>query len=588
MNKTISSSVRECLQLFQKLLSMETLARDAFPHSTFTSLMDEGTQFKLWSGNIGAHKTGASSLDHRLRDASHIRTHVLELLKDLNSMISDVMDIITGDNESRDQLIEDEIPPGEALLHDYDDDDDEPSDHLIETEVEQIVIDINDVINCLLRLSVSIRNPAPHDRFIASAPTDTSHFEKFDIHHVRSKFGGASGTLTERLGRAISRRRQYFKYREMHHQKLSQDLDFNKYDGTASTIASSIPNYMKDSNSSSVMEVVDESNNSDTGVSATSFASSQHVFRDLRPYLCLSSDCPTPEREFMTRRAWIQHEMQNHWKAYHRAYGCDIRFTSPLEYKQHLCSFHANEVPASHLDAVVSLGARPRSKEDGIACFLCGETLVSFRQYRRHAGRHQEQLALFALPSLYYDETDDAVSLFSDPKVSDDSDAGSERITPADLPTQLSFPSRYFPSPPAFLSPQSPSFSYPPLPFSPPLPPSSSSPVSPPPPASPSPPTFDLAGFASELEAVKDRNSTAYWTVSEAEGFPQLLRSFGTDRASIATHMGTKTPDMVKNYFVQQSRDGGTTLAALALEAIAKRERGEQLPEPPQNIFRGQ
>jgi hypothetical protein len=37
-------------------------------------------RFKIWVGNIGAHRRGQSSLDYRLRDASHIQNTVLELL----------------------------------------------------------------------------------------------------------------------------------------------------------------------------------------------------------------------------------------------------------------------------------------------------------------------------------------------------------------------------------------------------------------------------------------------------------------------------------------------------------------------------
>ena len=57
------------------------------------------------------------------------------------------------------------------------------------------------------------------------------------------------------------------------------------------------------------------------------------------------------------------------------------------------------------MDAMISLSARPMGPEDGINCPLCQEPLSSFKQYQRHVGRHQEQLALFALPPL--DSQDD-------------------------------------------------------------------------------------------------------------------------------------------------------------------------------------
>lgn len=48
---------------------------------------DEFDRFKLWAGNIGAHRQGQSSLDYRLRDASHIRERVLQLLAELQEAI---------------------------------------------------------------------------------------------------------------------------------------------------------------------------------------------------------------------------------------------------------------------------------------------------------------------------------------------------------------------------------------------------------------------------------------------------------------------------------------------------------------------
>jgi hypothetical protein len=94
---------------------------------------------------------------------------------------------------------------------------------------------------------------------------------------VRDKFPSASESNTERLGKAICRRRQYFKYREMHHQKLSHGLDDDAIDDTGtSTVASSIPQHMKTaaSRSSSDIAVLDEDNFSEGGFSDTSYASS--------------------------------------------------------------------------------------------------------------------------------------------------------------------------------------------------------------------------------------------------------------------------------------------------------------------------
>lgn len=66
------------------------------------------------------------------------------------------------------------------------------------------------------------RKPAPYDRLLRSAKIDTKFYEFFDQRHVLEKFPRADLALIERLGRAITKRRKYFKYREQHRQKLSQ------------------------------------------------------------------------------------------------------------------------------------------------------------------------------------------------------------------------------------------------------------------------------------------------------------------------------------------------------------------------------
>ena len=46
-------------------------------------ILDELGRFRVWAGNAGAHRAGRVSLDHRLREASHIRSELTELLGEL-------------------------------------------------------------------------------------------------------------------------------------------------------------------------------------------------------------------------------------------------------------------------------------------------------------------------------------------------------------------------------------------------------------------------------------------------------------------------------------------------------------------------
>lgn len=142
-----------------------------------------------------------------------------------------------------------------------------------ELEYSQILSDVLETINCLFRLSITIKDPSSHDRFTNSGVTDTSHFEEFDIQHVRMKFPLASETIIQRLGKALSRRRQYFKYRENHHNKLAHGLDEDEVDGK-STVASSLPQHLKQLSTTSADQVLNEDHESVSGFSQTSFATS--------------------------------------------------------------------------------------------------------------------------------------------------------------------------------------------------------------------------------------------------------------------------------------------------------------------------
>lgn len=278
MEKGISSHVRSCLDLFRTAIhASENFHESCLNASFLPNIKDEQSRFKVWSANIGAHRTGTSSLDFRLQDSSHITKQVIRLLADLSGLLEDANAIISGD-----ELPWDQVPDGQDLSGgEYEAGED------ANTELGQISGDVTDVVNCLLRLSITIRNPAPHDRFIESATTDTSHFEPFDIEHVRSRFSSIDPDLAERLGKGISRRRQYFKYRKAHHAKLSYSLDEHNLeakDDPPQTIASSLPEHLKDElglvYSGQAGPFADD--HSDTGVSLTSYATSVADSEQLR------------------------------------------------------------------------------------------------------------------------------------------------------------------------------------------------------------------------------------------------------------------------------------------------------------------
>ncbi|TVY72739.1 Zinc finger transcription factor ace1 [Fusarium oxysporum f. sp. cubense] len=435
---TIADHVSACLQEFNSLCSSPTIWTDSIPDEgtqsdiSLVKLQNELSRFKIWSGNIGAHRKGRSSLDHRLRDASNIRDQVVELLEDLRESLKDAKDILTGQTTPWDQ----DLSP--ADFSDSDSDREPFQDGASgNSELSQIFAAIVEDINCLFRLSVSIHNPSPHDRFKKACLTDTSGYEPFDVQHVCNKLSKAPKSIAERLGKAISRRRQYFKYRELHHDKLTSGLEIDDKDQMQSTVASSLPKKLNVNEPVSLEENVDDA--SDAERSQTSWATSaanperrkipalpagaengpfecpfcfmmvsiasrnhwkKHVFSDLFPYICVELGCPAPDQDFQRRHQWADHVKKHHWKTWACKLGCDKTFDSSQDMKRHLEHKHSETAEMTHLDSLLTICEKPKSENEPADCPLCGERQSSFKQYQRHVGRHQEDLALFALPHL--------------------------------------------------------------------------------------------------------------------------------------------------------------------------------------------
>ncbi|KAL7923318.1 hypothetical protein ACQKWADRAFT_60302 [Trichoderma austrokoningii] len=264
---SIATSVRGCLELFQAFDSLPSPLPNASYQAAVMATMEEESRFRVWSGNMGAHASGRRSLQFRLRDASHLRKHVLALVADLQELLGDALAIIQGHRVPWDQDEDDDISDDE--INSLEDDPELPA-----TEMDQIAQGVADVVHCLLSLSVALRNPAPHDRFAASVPKEELVYEYFDIQHVQDKFQTMDGLLAQRLGHANSMRRQYFKYRESHHLKLAHGLDPNDEGDGKSTIASSIPGHAKNAGFDPILSAIDEDAISNAGISQTSFASS--------------------------------------------------------------------------------------------------------------------------------------------------------------------------------------------------------------------------------------------------------------------------------------------------------------------------
>lgn len=171
MAHTISSVAINCLKLLKRLVSSDGILQ--YEHEVPPTLWnDELGRLRVWIANIGAHQTGQSSLDYRLRDASHVKVQVSRLLRRLERACGDAWDIF--DNSAAEE--EDESSDSDG--------DSSPG----QTELQKIYHTLRDTLNCLFRMSMVIRQPAQHDRLRGARRSDTVHFEPFDRQHVLNKY----------------------------------------------------------------------------------------------------------------------------------------------------------------------------------------------------------------------------------------------------------------------------------------------------------------------------------------------------------------------------------------------------------------
>ncbi|RAL00412.1 uncharacterized protein BO80DRAFT_315184, partial [Aspergillus ibericus CBS 121593] len=372
MATAIAPLVRSSFGQWRELVSSGQLA--ACNHEVPLALWeDELGRLRLWIANIGAHQSRQSSLDYRLRDASHIKDQVIRVLRRLQRLHEDLRDTLIGLNEAGEEVSEGSEEEGEEES---------------ETDLQQIYRVLRDTVDCLFQLSLAIRQPAHHDPFTRVKRADAAHFEYYDRQHVQSKYPQISEAISDRLGAAISLRRAVLQYYERHHLKLSEDPDKVLSDAVSAT-------KLSETVASEYIPKSTETLEADSQISQTSYSESafqgsgglaipslpdgstygipfecpycfflvnvankhnwaRHVFNDLKPYVCVIPDCQIPHRLYESRREWYAH-MQ----------------------AQHRMSLSAGDHPK---------------------CLLCGSRLSPGEVLEKHVARHLEELALFALP----------------------------------------------------------------------------------------------------------------------------------------------------------------------------------------------
>ncbi|KAK2744249.1 hypothetical protein FQN57_004334 [Myotisia sp. PD_48] len=397
-------------------------ASDNSKHSSSelkSALASESDRFKLWIGDVEPRRSGIKSLSYRLRDAPHIMKSVHDLLSDLAGMLMDAVALLNGEEMKQE---EQDQPSDSDSDSEPDNDPTSPSGPLLyEKQLEASIVN---TIDCLFRLSITIHNPAP---LYQAEAIDESALQKCDdTEHVLGEFPLCEDYLIVRLGNAISCRRRYFAHREKDHQRMDTASkvhldDDSQTDTTVDSTESAFPHDDHASLTSYATSVNREMHVPQPPAPPpgkqyfecpycfmmvsinTAKAWKQHVYRDLRPYCCTFEQCTTPNRLFYSRRAWFKHEMEVHRINWQCITDCDRIFDSEELFITHFQSEHPEIAREAASSIIKRMCAKPSSSTASVKCPLCKQTM-SLHSLQGHLGRHQKQLALFALPSTRLDE----------------------------------------------------------------------------------------------------------------------------------------------------------------------------------------
>lgn len=423
---TISAVATDCVRSLHALVRLSSDDKNA---ALMDSLEDEQGRFRVWASNIGAlhRENSPSSLDYRLRDASRLRASVMEALGRVQGTIDRCESAISlklSAWRSADLLgqsiLDGELPNRTAQGLGKVATIDPETDLESTSELEQLLLNMHSSISHLFSLSTLIRRGRPKgrlpkpDSFVAleSSP---------DIKHVEDKFPKVTKTpwLAQRLGNAITQRREVIHYRQTHRSRLAKVVpsegdgaDPAGRDQAPGTIATTF----EDTEQSDVNQ---PGNRNSIFTSATSFISAyghdmgrripdlsnmtldgvqlhyrepiecpycrtiqtlenklewrRHVFSDLQPYVCTFENC-TAEL-FITRQQWFSHETDVHrrqWVCIHCG-DSSTQFSSAEALKEHLQTLHMSNMTENQLSTIVEACQRPPRRFNSSKCPLCDE-----------------------------------------------------------------------------------------------------------------------------------------------------------------------------------------------------------------------
>lgn len=229
----VASKVVACQkELLSFVTATKYSASDLVEHREVENIQE---RFDQWAGNLGAFHLPQSrlSLEYRLRNNLQVRKLIERLLDDLFISINSALDIALGKKENRtaapligmdNDLAEFYVSSDSDSSH-YSSPDGNAAPTVPTSEIEELISAMKSSIENLFKSSIFIRKFASNDGRQAAAKNTERFSNLADTMYIRDRFplveNKERSDLVIRLGLANAQRRQYFKYRQDHNDRLS-------------------------------------------------------------------------------------------------------------------------------------------------------------------------------------------------------------------------------------------------------------------------------------------------------------------------------------------------------------------------------
>ena len=210
----VADAAHDCIASFDVIAQIYLPASESSTISPEWSRYEDGrSRFQIWMSNLGAAHPAADrrSADHRLREAPEVVDRIVELLEELTEINSEVLEIVSGERSNRHIVEED----SDTEISGPDSGQDELSELFLST---------GDALTSLFKVSMLVKKATTRDRYArAASAKDKPYLIEFDIRHVADKYPKVREQpwLLERLGTAITQRRQYLRYCRNHKNRIA-------------------------------------------------------------------------------------------------------------------------------------------------------------------------------------------------------------------------------------------------------------------------------------------------------------------------------------------------------------------------------